>query len=68
MANLMANLVKDGLVWADETPLEHLLLSIRVSHRVTDVEQLRVKIIAISLKYAKFSRFKLTWQSLATSA
>ena len=39
-----ANLVKDGLVRADETPLEHLLLSIRVSHRVTDVEQLRGKI------------------------
>ena len=41
---MKVNLVKDGLVWADETPLEHLLLSIRVSHRVTDVEKLRGKI------------------------
>ena len=37
---LKANLVKDGLVWADETPFQHLLLPIRVCHRVTDMEQL----------------------------
>ena len=37
---LKVNLVKDGLVWADETPFQHLLLPIRVCHGVTDMEQL----------------------------
>ena len=35
------HLVEDGLVRADEAPLEHLLLPVRVRHRVADVEQLR---------------------------
>ena len=34
------HLVEDGLVGADEAPLEHLLLPVRVRHRVADVEQL----------------------------
>lgn len=35
-------LVEDGLVWADEAPLEHLLLPVRVLDRVADVEDLAV--------------------------
>ena len=34
------HLVEDGLVGTDEAPLEHLLLPVRVRHRVADVEQL----------------------------
>ena len=34
------HLIEDGLVGADEAPLEHLLLPVRVRHRVADVEQL----------------------------
>ena len=33
-------LVEDGLVGADEAPLEHLLLAVGVGHRVADVEEL----------------------------
>ena len=35
-------LVEDGLVRADEAPLEHLLLAVRVGHGVADVEELAV--------------------------
>jgi len=35
-------LVEDGLVWAEEAPLEHLLLAVGVRHRVADVEHLAI--------------------------
>ncbi len=35
-------LVEYCLVWADEAPLDHLLLAVRVGHGVADVEQLAV--------------------------
>ena len=33
-------LIEDGLVWADEAPLEHLLLTIRILDWVADMEYL----------------------------
>ena len=37
-----AYLIKYRLVGADEAPLDHLLLTIRIQDRITDVEQLTV--------------------------
>ena len=39
-----SDLVEDGLVWAEEAPLEHLLLAVGVRHRVADVEHLPTKL------------------------
>ena len=37
-----AHLIKDGLVRTNKAPLEHLLLTIRISHRVANMEQLTI--------------------------
>ena len=39
---VLPDLIKDGLVGTDETPLQHLLLPIRIGHGVADMEQLTV--------------------------
>ena len=39
---LYCDLVEYCLVRADEAPLDHLLLAVRVSHGVADMEQLTV--------------------------
>jgi len=50
------HLVKDGLVWADEAPLEHLLLAVRILDGVADVEDLavvgHVRVVAVPLTLA----------------
>ncbi len=38
----LPHLIEYRLVWADEAPLDHLLLAARVGHGVADVEQLAV--------------------------
>ena len=38
----LPHLIEYRLVWADEAPLDHLLLAVRVGHGVADVEQLAV--------------------------
>ena len=39
---LSCYLIKDGLIWTDEAPLEHFSLAIRIDDGVTDMEQLTV--------------------------
>ena len=36
------HLIKDGLIWTNEAPLEHLLLTIRILDWVAHVEELTI--------------------------
>ena len=42
LRQIKPHLIKNSLVRTNEAPLEHLLLTIRISHRVADMEQLAV--------------------------
>ena len=52
------DLIEDGLVGADEAPLEHLLLSVRVGHRVADVEDLKKTLISLLVSSRRLSWVK----------
>ena len=42
IAIINSHLIKDGLIWTNEAPLEHLLLTIRILDWVAHVEELTI--------------------------